>query len=68
MKEAIRVEARQSLLHILRNPSGWSEEAVHDVRNRAAGELERLWMVERQLKIIASDLFPLVFEPGEIVR
>jgi hypothetical protein len=39
---------RQTLLHILRNPSGWGEEAVRETRLKAAKELERLWRLESE--------------------
>jgi hypothetical protein len=56
----LRKESREALLHLLRNPHGWSEDAIRDARLRAAKELERLWFVERQMKVVVSDLIPLV--------
>lgn len=35
------------LLHLLRNPHGWGEEAVREARLKAADELSRLWKNER---------------------
>lgn len=47
---------RNALLHILRNPAGWSEETVRDARQKAAAELERLWRVEASAQTIAGEL------------
>ena len=44
---------RDMLLHILRNPSGWGEDTVRDARQKAAAELERLWLMEQGAKSIA---------------
>lgn len=37
---------RKTLLHLLRNPWGWSEDTVREARLKAADELERLWRTE----------------------
>ncbi len=50
------LEDNFALLHILRNPHGWSDESVRDARNRAATELERLWALERKVKMLANEL------------
>lgn len=55
-EKKITEEQRHSVLHILRNPHGWSEDAVRDVRQRSASELERLWRIERNVKRLAGDL------------
>lgn len=47
---------RSVMLHILRNPAGWSEETVRDVREKAAAELERLWRKEHQVMGLVSEL------------
>lgn len=52
----LRKESREALLHLLRNPHGWSEDAIRDARLRAAKELERLWMMERSAKMALGDL------------
>lgn len=44
---------RDMLLHVLRNPSGWSEDTIRDARQKAADELERLWMMEQGATSIA---------------
>lgn len=62
MSGKITKEQRDSVLHILRNPYGWSEEAQRDVRQRSASELERLWRLERQVQQIAGDLLDVVRE------
>jgi len=51
-----RLEDNFAMLHILRNPYGWSDEAVREVRNKAASELERLWALERKVKLVADEL------------
>lgn len=60
MTEKITLEQRDAVLHILRNPHGWSEDAVLDVRRRCAAELERLWRLERAVQRIAGDLMGTV--------
>ena len=60
IEKKITVEQRQSVLHILRNPYGWSEDAVRDVRQRSASECERLWRLERHVQQIAGDLIGIV--------
>ena len=47
---------RDTLIHILRNPSGWSEDTVRDARQKAAEELERLWLMEQGATSIARAL------------
>jgi hypothetical protein len=54
--QGINLDSRQAILHILRNPYGWSDEAVRDVRLQAAKELERLWRQERRAQQIVGDL------------
>lgn len=48
------------LLHILRNPSGWSDETVRDARTKAANELERLWRLEKSVQFATSELEAIV--------
>lgn len=47
---------RDTLIHILRNPSGWSEDTIRDARQKAAAELERLWQMELGATSIARAL------------
>ena len=47
---------RDTLIHILRNPSGWSEDTIRDARQKAAAELERLWLMEQGATSIARAL------------
>ena len=49
-------QERDTLIHILRNPSGWSEDTVRDARQKAAEELERLWLMEQGATSIARAL------------
>ena len=49
-----QLEDNFAMLHILRNPHGWSDESVRDIRNKAAAELERLWALERKVKLVAT--------------
>jgi hypothetical protein len=37
---------RDTLLHLLRNPWGWSDDTVREARLKAADELERLWRAD----------------------
>ena len=46
---------RDFMLHVLRNPYGWSEEVVREMRINAANELERLYRVEYAARQAASD-------------
>ncbi len=50
---------RDVLLHLLRNPHGWSEEAVREARIKAADELERLWRFERNTLMLANQITKL---------
>lgn len=63
-EKKITNEQRNSVLHILRNPHGWSEDAVRDVRQRSASELERLWRLERQVQMHTSNLLDTVGKEG----
>lgn len=63
-EKKITKEQRDSVLHILRNPHGWSEDAVRDVRQRSASELERLWRLEHQVQRHTSDLLEAVGKEG----
>jgi len=47
---------RSMLLHLLRNPSGWSKDTLRDASQKAANELERLWLMESEASRIASAL------------
>ena len=47
---------RDTLIHILRNPSGWSEDTIRDARQKAAAELERLWLMEHGATSVARAL------------
>jgi len=47
---------KQLMFHVLRNPWGWSEEVVHEMRLKAADELERLYKVENVVEDIVSRL------------
>ena len=49
-------ESKDVLLHILRNPDGWGEETVRDVRQQAAAELERLWRMEAHARMLNSQM------------
>jgi hypothetical protein len=51
-----RNKDRNTLLHILRNPYGWSDETVRDVRKKAADELERLWSFEKHVSELSNSL------------
>lgn len=54
--DVMETEEQRTLLHILRNPHGWGDEAVREVRIKAAKELERLWRFERCVQQCAQDL------------
>lgn len=56
----IPISKQDALLHILRNPHGWSDDAVRDVRQQAADELERLWRLEQSIRHLHADLTGLV--------
>lgn len=58
----ISINNQDALLHILRNPHGWSDEAVRDVRQKAADELERLWRLEQGLRHFHADLSAMIGE------
>jgi len=45
-----------ALLHILKNPNGWSEETKRDAMNRAAKELERLIRFESEARSMAREI------------
>ena len=47
---------KDTLLHLLRNQYGWSDEVIRDARQKAANELERLWKQERTMKHIALNI------------
>ena len=47
---------RDTLLHILRNPHGWSEEVMREIRLKASDELERLWNLEHVALKAAKNL------------
>jgi len=47
--------ARNFMLHILRNPYGWSDEVVREMRLKAADELERLYGIESAAKQAVED-------------
>lgn len=53
---SIKQEDQDTLLHLLRNPDGWSDEVIRDARQKAANELERLWKQERTMKHIALNI------------
>lgn len=59
---AAKQKDRDFLLHILRNPHGWSEEAVRDARKKAADELHRLWKLEAACVAISIELVGVVDE------
>lgn len=63
-EKKITKEQRDSVLHILRNPYGWSDDAVRDVRQRSASELERLWRLEKHVQQLTSDLLDAVGKEG----
>ena len=48
------------LLHLLRNPSGWSDEVVREARLKAAAELERLWHMEYGVKATSEELHQVI--------
>lgn len=52
----IKQEDQDTLLHLLINPDGWSDEVIRDARQKAANELERLWKQERTMKLIALNI------------
>lgn len=52
------------MLHLLRNPHGWSEETIRDARIKAAAELERLWSVTERMQLAAKELNEII-EGGE---
>jgi len=51
---------RNFLLHILRNPYGWGDDTVREIRKKSAEELERLWDFEEKvscaLKSISDEI------------
>lgn len=51
----VEIKNRNYMLHILRNPYGWGEEVVREVRLKAADELERLYRVESAAMDAAHD-------------
>ena len=51
---------RRTVLHLLRNPWGWSDDVVREARYKAADELERLWRLEANTTEIAKELSQLV--------
>lgn len=50
---------RNTLLHLLRNPFGWSTEVVREARLKAADELERLWRLEANAVELAKEFVAL---------
>ena len=54
-EEQLRRKQHQYILHILRNPCGWSEDVVREVRLMAADELERLYQVELAARQAAEE-------------
>jgi hypothetical protein len=44
------------MLHVLRNPDGWSEEVIREMRLKAANELERLYALEAHIDRFANEL------------
>ena len=51
---------RKTVLHLLRNPWGWSEDVVREARLKAADELERLWRLESNTAALAKEFSELV--------
>jgi hypothetical protein len=49
---------QQMLLHLLRNPSGWSEDTIRDARRKAADELQRLWGLEMGVRVFITTVNP----------
>jgi hypothetical protein len=47
---------RKTLLHLLRNPWGWSEDTVREARLKAADELERLWRTENAVTELHNEM------------
>jgi hypothetical protein len=44
------------MFHVLRNPHGWSEEVVREMRLKAVDELERLYALEAHIDRFANEL------------
>ena len=44
------------MLHVLRNPHGWSEEVIREMRLKAADELERLYALEARVNRFVNEL------------
>ena len=55
INEQIVRKNRNFMLHVLRNPFGWSDDVVREMRLKAADELERLYYVESAAKQAAED-------------
>ena len=53
--EQVARKNRNFMLHVLRNPYGWGDEVVREMRLKAADELERLYGVECAAQQAAED-------------
>ena len=47
---------RDFVLHILRNPDGYSDETIREMRLKVCDELERLWRLEGTTRYLAAHL------------
>lgn len=52
----LNLAEKNKLLHILRNPYGWSEGLQREARLKAANELERVWVFELDAGYPSEDL------------
>lgn len=59
---------RDFMLHVLRNPHGWSEDTVRAVRLLAADELEALWSGSDDLARIMEGMARGLLDTPPIVR
>lgn len=52
----VDAKTRNFMMHVLRNPSGWSDEVIREMRLKACTELDRLWNMEVSIACFIDDM------------